>query len=247
MNRVRRIFRLKYVIPAVIVLIILGRLALHYAAELTIKGAFYDALGMGGAYATRWHTTVLLGGLGVGLALVLSLPVLFLRGRPQPIVVDPDAAPLGDPRDPRGDALMHRFPGLGRRADALARDPAGRMVRLAIIVAWLITFVILTAALAPTLASSRDQLLAWRNRSDFGVTDPIFGLDVGFYVFAEPALASLARLATIGLTLATIAIVVTGLGLSLVERQRLGRGAAAGVTSRTTTFGFAFGGLLLLS
>ena len=247
MNRVRRIFRLQYVIPAVIVLIILGRIALHYGAELTIKGAFYDALGMGGAYATRWHTTVLLGTIGVGLALLLSLPVLFLRGRPKPIVVDPDAAPLGDPRDPRGDSLLHRFPGLGRRADALARDPAGRMVRLAILVAWLITFVILTAALAPTLASSRDELLAWRNRSDFGVTDPIFGLDVGFYVFSEPALVSLARLATIGLTLATIAVVAIGMGLSVVERQRLGRGAAAGVTSRTTTFGFALGGLLLLS
>ncbi len=247
MNRVRRIFRPQYVIPAVIVLIILGRIALHFGAELTIKGAFYDALGMGGAYATRWHTTVLLGAVGVCLALLLSLPVLFLRGRPKPIVVDPHAAPLGDPRDPRGDALIHRFPGLGRRADALARDPAGRMVRLAILVAWLITFVILTAALAPTLASSRDELLAWRNRSDFGVTDPIFGLDVGFYVFSEPAFVSLARIATIGLTLATIAVVVIGLGLSLVERQRLGRGAEAGVTSRTTTFGFALGGLLLLS
>lgn len=247
MNRVRRIFRPQYVIPVVIILIILGWLALHYGAELTIKGAFYDALGMGGAYSTRWHTTVLLGAIGVGLALLLSLPVLFLRGRPQPIVVDPDGAPLGDPRDPRGDALLDRFPGLGRRADALARDPAGRMVRFAILVGWLITFVILTAALTPTLASSRDELLAWRNRSDFGVTDPIFGLDVGFFVFSEPALVDLARLATIGLTLATIAVVVIGLGLSLVERQRLGRGAAAGVMNRTTTFGFALGGLLLLS
>ena len=71
MNRVRRIFRPQFVIPAVIVLLILGRLALHYGAELTVKGAFYDALGMGGAYATRWHTTVLLGTIGVGFALLL--------------------------------------------------------------------------------------------------------------------------------------------------------------------------------
>ncbi len=125
MNRVRRIFRPQYVIPTVIVLIILGRVALHSGAGLTIKGAVYDALGMGGAYATRWHTTVLLGAIGVGLALGLSLPVLLLRGRPTPIVLDPDAAPLGDPRDPRGDALMHRFPGLGRRADESRRQGRG--------------------------------------------------------------------------------------------------------------------------
>ena len=247
MNRgLRRIFRPQYVIPVFLVLVLLGRIVLHYCAELTIKGAFYDALGMGGAYSTRWHTTVLLVAIGVGVALLLSLPVLFLRGRPRPIVIDPDA-PLGDPRDPRGDTLMRRFPGLGRRADALAKDPAGRMVRIAILVAWLATFVILTAAITPALASSRDQLLAWRHRSDFGVTDPIFGNDVGFYVFSEPALVSLARIAAIALTLATIAVVVVGLGLALVERQRLGRSAAAGVTSRTTTIGFAFGGLLLLT
>jgi uncharacterized membrane protein (UPF0182 family) len=230
----------------VVALLLLARLALHYGAELTIKGAFYDALGMGGAYSTRWHTTVLLGAIGVGVALLLSLPVLFLRGRPRPIVIERDA-PLGDPRDPRGDTLMQRFPGLGRRADALAKDPAGRLVRLAILVAWLATFVILTAALAPALASSRDELLAWRNRTDFGVTDPIFGNDVGFFVFSEPALVGLARLAAVGLVLATIAVVVVGLGLALVERQRLGRAAAAGVTSRTTTVGFALGGLLLLA
>ena len=247
MNRgLRRIFRPLYVIPALVALLLLARLALHYGAELTIKGAFYDALGMGGAYATRWHTTLLLVAIGVVVALLLSLPLLFLRGRPRPIVIDRDA-PLGDPRDPRGDTLMRRFPSLGRRADALARDPAGRMVRLAILVAWLAAFVIITAAITPALASSRDQLLAWRHRSSFGVTDPIFGKDVGFYVFSEPALVSLVRLAAIGLTLATIAVVVVGLGLALVERQRLGRAAAAGVSSRTLTIGFVLGGLLLLT
>ncbi len=241
-----RVLRPQIVIPAIIVLLVLARIGLHYGAELTIKTAFYDALGFGGAYATRWHWTIALLLIGVGAALVLSLPLLFLRGRARPMVIDPDV-PLGDPTDPRGDAFARRFPGLGRGAQTLARDPAGRMVRIALRLAWLAAFVILTLAIAPTLAASRDELLAWRHRTDFGVTDPIFGSDIGFFVFSEPALVSIARIAAVGLALATLATVVVGLGLSLVERQRLGPAAAAGIIRRTTTFGFALGGMFLLA
>jgi uncharacterized membrane protein (UPF0182 family) len=43
-------------------------------------------------------------------------------------------------------------------------------------------------------------LLLWRHRQPFGETDPVFGLDVGFYVFSLPALATLlAILAAAGL------------------------------------------------
>ena len=245
-RRTKRVLRPQIVIPATIVFLVLARIALNYGAELTVKGAFYDALGIGGAYATRWHWTIALLGIGVGFALLLSLPLLFLRGKAQPIVLDPDF-PVGDPTDPRGDAFARRFPGLGRGAQTLARDPGGKMVRGALRLAWLAAFVILTLAIAPTLAGARDQLLAWRHRTDFGVVDPVFGSDIGFFVFSEPALMSLARIAAVGLALATIAVVLVGLGLSLVERQRLGPAAAAGIVRRTTTFGFALGGLFLLT
>jgi uncharacterized protein len=240
------VFRPQIVIPAIVVLLVLGRLALHYGAQLTVKGAFYDALGFGDVYATRWHTTVLLLVIGALAALVLSLPLLFLRGKPRPIVLDPDV-PLGDASDPRTDVLMKRFPGLGRGAQTLARDPGGKMVRGALRLAWVAAFVILTVAIAPTLATARDDILAWRHRTSFGVVDPVFGNDVGFFVFTEPALQAIARIAAVGLALATVAVVVVGLGLSLVERQRLGAGAAGGILRRTTTFAFALGGLFLLA
>ena len=238
--------RPQFVVPAIVVVLLLGRLVLHYGAELTIKGAFYDAIGMGGAYSTRWQTTIVLGLIGVAFAFLLSLPILFLRGKARAVVLDPDV-PTGDATDPRGDALSRRFPGLGRGARTLAQDPAGKMVRGAIALAWLATFVIVSVATAPTLARARDQLLAWRNRTDFGVTDPVFGSDVGFFVFSEPALTTIARVGAVALALTTAAIVVVGIGLALVERQRLGPGAAAGVLRRTATFGFVFGGLFLLA
>ena len=246
MSRRIKVLRPQIVIPVIIVVLLLARLALHYGAQLTIKGAFYDALGIGGVYATRWHATIILLAIGIGFALVLSLPVLFLRGKARPIVLDQDV-PVGDPTDPRGDEFMRRFPGLGRGAQTLARDPGGTMVRGAVRLAWLASFVILTIAIAPTLAGARDELLAWRHRTDFGVVDPVFHSDVGFFVFSEPALMSIARIAAVGLALATIAVVLVGLGLSLVERQRLGGGAATGIVRRTTTFGFTLGGLFLLA
>lgn len=43
-------------------------------------------------------------------------------------------------------------------------------------------------------------LLLWRHRQSFGEVDPVFGLDIGFYVFALPAIATLlAILAAAGL------------------------------------------------
>ena len=36
-------------------------------------------------------------------------------------------------------------------------------------------------------------LLLWRHQQTFGVTDPVFGHDIGFYVFALPALTALLR------------------------------------------------------
>ena len=246
-RRTKRVFRPQFVIPAIVVLVILGRLALHFGAQLTVKGAFYDGLGIGGVYATRWHTTIGLLLLGTLAAFVLSLPLLFLRGKAKrPIVLDPDA-PAGIAADPRDDQFMRRFPGLGRGAKTLASDPAGRMVRGALRLAWFGAFVVLTIAIAPNLARARDELLAWRNRTDFGVVDPVFGSDVGFFVFSEPALTSIARIAAVGLALATIAVVLVGLGLSIVERQRVGVGGGSGIVRRMMTFALTLGGLFALA
>ncbi len=227
-------------VAAIVLLLGLGRLFLTYGSEITIKGAFYDSLGMGGAYSTRWHTTVWLIVIGVAVALVLSLPMLFLRGRPRPIVVDdPDI----DLQGPVGRYLA----AFEKKTQQLTLDTAGKAVRWTIIGAWLLTFIILIAALTTRLVAARDDLMAWRSVRQFGVTDPIFGRDVSWFTTSQPALTSIAGVAATALALAAIAVLVVGVALSVIERHRVSRGAAATVLRRTATFSFGLGGLCLLS
>jgi uncharacterized protein len=85
---------------------------------------------------------------------------------------------------------------------------------------WLITAVL--AVLAGSLAA--EQWLTWRLAfagTSFGVEDPIFGMDAGFYVFRLPALeiAHRAALATVLVTLAAVALIYLGMrGLDRLDQ-----------------------------
>lgn len=58
-------------------------------------------------------------------------------------------------------------------------------------------------------AGQWETFLMWRNGGDFGVTDPQFNLDVGFYVFSLPFFRFLLGFATIALAMSLIAALVT--------------------------------------
>jgi uncharacterized membrane protein (UPF0182 family) len=233
--------RLAIAAAAIAVALIMARVVFHYAAEITIKTSFYDALGMGGAYATRWQTSVVLALVGVVGAVILSLPMLYLLRRPAgdaaskeaPLIPDnPDDinwdAPVPEPEQPN-------TPGV--TPDTL---------RQGLRIGWLVTLALLIGILAPGLAQMRDDLLAAFNSTAFGVDDPIFGRDVSFFVFIEPAISGLVGLLTGALALATIASVAAGIALWVTERRVGSWLESRVILERTQTVGFALGGLFLL-
>ena len=59
--------------------------------------------------------------------------------------------------------------------------------------------------IVPTLTGQRDELLAAVNAVPFGVNDPVFGHDVGFYVFVAPVVGTLIGALISCLVVATIA------------------------------------------
>jgi uncharacterized membrane protein (UPF0182 family) len=233
--------RLAIIAAAVAVALILGRVVFHYAAEITIKTSFYDALGMGGAYSTRWQMSVILALVGAIGAVILSLPMLYLLRRPADasdskesslIPDNPDDinwdAPVPEPEDPN-------TPGV--TPDTL---------RQGLRIGWLVTLALLIGILAPGLAQLRDELLAAFNSTPFGVDDPIFGRDVSFFVFTEPAISGVVGLITGALALATIASVAAGIALWVTERRVGSWLESRVILERTQTVGFALGGLFLL-
>src|SRR5215204_6761354 len=91
-----------------------------------------------------------------------------------------------------------------------ARLASSRILRWLL---WLLTLVV--AVFAGWLAA--EQWVTWRLAiagTSFGIDDPIFGLDAGFYVFRLPALeiAHRAAVATVLVTLAAVALIYVGLG-----------------------------------
>ncbi|MBW3633423.1 MAG: UPF0182 family protein [Chloroflexi bacterium] len=97
-----------------------------------------------------------------------------------------------------------------------ARLASSRIVRWPL---WLLT--IGFAIFAGWLAA--EQWATWRlalSGTSFGITDPIFGLDAGFYVFRLPALQLIhsAALATVLVTLIAVALIYLGMrGLDRIE------------------------------
>ena len=76
--------RTDWILPVaggVVVVLLVAYIALRVWAHITITSAFFDSLGMGGAYSTLIRASFLLGGLGLLGALALALPVGLVLGR----------------------------------------------------------------------------------------------------------------------------------------------------------------------
>src|SRR5215207_3513174 len=108
---------------------------------------------------------------------------------------------------------------------ALRRESVSRSARLASSrilrwPLWLLTLIL--AVFAGWFAA--EQWVIWRLAlagTSFGITDPIFGMDAGFYVFRLPALeiAHNATLTTVLLTLVAVALIYLGLrGLNRLDQ-----------------------------
>ncbi|HET7095276.1 MAG TPA: UPF0182 family protein, partial [Thermomicrobiales bacterium] len=113
-----------------------------------------------------------------------------------------------------------------------------RLGRLALVV--LTAFVIVISG---TRAAARwDTFRLFLAGADFGVRDPVFGRDAGFYVFSLPALVSLWRgaLALVVATLATVAAVY------LVQEMRRGSLDPRRLGPRAKTHLLALAGVAVL-
>ena len=165
---------------------------------------WYQSMDFGTVFSTMLLTRI---GLFVGFGLIMAAlvggnAVLAYRLR--------STTRLGPPTSP----LLERYREL---LDA-------RLVWVVLAVAVLVGLFAGGAA-----AGQVDTFLAWRHSTDFGVTDPKFGLDISFFVFAYPWWRFVASFLFTALVFATIiaAVVhyITG-GLRFSGPARGGSGAA---------------------
>ena len=249
MNRLRP---LRWVAVAVVAFLIVARIALHYGAEITIKSAFYDALGMGGAYDRRWHTSVLLALVGILISLAVAFVPLFVS-RAARGGTDLRAVPSG-PTGPLTEAEIERIKGRLDRdeifdPEEVAPAPASPRAKWMRNVGWAgfgIAAVLMMASIVPSLVGARDDLLAARDAASFGRTDPVFGRDVSFFVFVEPALRQLVGLVLSAAFLGGLVGVATGGAIVYAERQRGAMASANAVLERTISVAYAIAGVLAL-
>ena len=251
----RRLARLSVLLPVLVLVLIAGRVVFHYAAQITVKGEFYDLLGMGDVYDLRWRWGIILALVGLLLTVVLAAPILLIgrsARRAAPVSTAPrPVQPSGPLTEEEIERITRRLEtvdlsGLSGGGAAPPDDGHARAVRLAVLGGFAVALVLIGGVMVPGLVAARDTLLAAWQAVPFGTEDPIFGRDVSFFVFTEPAVRELVQIATSALFLAAFATVATGLALWYTERQRGALLASRAALERTLVFGFGLGGLFLL-
>jgi uncharacterized membrane protein (UPF0182 family) len=150
----------------VFVLFVALLLSLANSLELYVEWLWFGEVGYRSVFVTLLSTQVLVGGAFGAAFLLIFFTNVYLAGRHQPIRYWGAANSL----------LLFRLSELLRTR--LARTAGGVALVLALI-----------AALGG--AGQWETYLLFRNAAPFGQTDPLFGKDLGFYVFQLPFLSYL--------------------------------------------------------
>ena len=183
-------------IGALVTLFVFGALfiALPIATRRYTDWLWYQELGFTRVFVTKIVAQWAL----AGSALALAFPVLFLTGR---IALRGANAADGD-----------------LRSIGLAREAPGEWLARAIALGGSVLLALLMAVIAST---GWRGLLAFFYRTPFGIADPVFGRDVGFYVFTLPvidgALDFVRALLIVSLLLVALPIYVLRGDLSLTS------------------------------
>lgn len=140
-------------------------LLLTAAGTLWTDFLWFDSIGFDSVWLRNWGASLALGAAGVGLAFLIVWAALRLVDR-----FSPRFAPFDLTEE---EELVERFrewvePRLGQ-------------VRL-------IVTALLAIFMGLAVATWRDEVFLFLNSQSFGDLDPIFGLDIGFYVFRLPLL-----------------------------------------------------------
>lgn len=138
-------------------------LLLTAAGTLWTDYLWFDSMGYGQVWVRNWGISILLGMLGV----VFAFAVFWLT-----LVVAERLTPRWTPFDlTQEEELVERL-----------RDwmgPRGRQIRIAI-------SIVLALLLGLAVATWRDEVFLFMNAQQFGSPDPIYRVDLGFYVFRLP-------------------------------------------------------------
>ncbi|MEJ5945274.1 UPF0182 family protein [Pseudokineococcus basanitobsidens] len=171
-------------LPAVVVVVALVAVVV-VASQVLTEVFWFDQLGFAEVYTTRLLTqAALFVGGGVLMALVVTASLrLAYRSRPVYAPVDAESANLDRYRE--------------------SLEPLRRLLGVAVPV--------VLGLFAGSAAAGRwEQVLLFLNAQPFGTDDPVFGMDVGFWVFTLPFLGFL-------VSFLTAVVLLAGIGGALVH------------------------------
>lgn len=173
--------------PITLILLAVGAVYLVLTALGTLWTDYLwlNSIGYEDVWRRRWGLSVLLGAVGISLAFVVLWVSLRLVDR-----MSPRWAPFDLTEE---EELIERF--------REWVEPRIRQVRF-----WLTGG--LAVLLGLTVASWRDDVFLFINAQEFGQADPIFGLDIGFYVFQLPLWGTVTDWVFNLLVLTTVVIVI---------------------------------------
>ncbi len=173
--------------PLTLILIVVVAIYLILTALGTLWTDFlwFDSIGFEGVWQRRWGLSLLLGAIGIGVAFLVFWVSLQLVDR-----TSPRWAPFDLTEE---EELIERF--------REWVEPRVRQVRF-----WLTGGLALLLGLS--VASWRDEVFLFMNAQEFGTPDPIFGLDIGFYMFRLPLLDTIVDWVFNLLLLATVVVII---------------------------------------
>jgi uncharacterized membrane protein (UPF0182 family) len=173
--------------PITLILIIVAAAYLFFTALGTLWTDFLwmNSINFEGVWQRRWGMSLVLGALGIGVSFLVLWVNLRLVDR-----MSPRWAPFDLTEE---EEMIERF--------REWVEPRIRQIR-----AWITGG--LAILLGLSVASWRDDVFLFINGQDFGTSDPIFGLDVGFYIFRLPLLGTITNWVFNLLVLTTVVVVI---------------------------------------
>ncbi len=147
----------------VLLIAVAGYLLLTAAGTIWTDFLWFDSIAYGEVWLRNWGMSLLLGAIGIGV----SFAILWVSLR----LVDyfsPRWAPFDLTEE---EELIERF--------REWIEPRVRQIRLLVTAG-------LAVILGLTVATWRDEVFLFFNSQEFGDTEPIFGSDLGFYLFELP-------------------------------------------------------------
>ncbi len=228
-----------------------------FGIDLWTDAIWFKSVGFDGVFWTRIAAQVGLFVAGLGIALIVFLGNLWLAGRLGPPAAEGGTGlrsfigRLNDAAQASADArrgYRGRYTGNERTIVFEAEDLPDLMPLAGLALG--IVAVLLAVTIAGSLASAWETVLLWVNRVPFSpdgqgvVTDPVFGKDIGFFLFELPFLRLVQGLFNAIVIVALILVLVRYLaaasrgGLDFATPARVHLAVLGGLFLLSVAFGY---------